>query len=196
MDNNKLTEQLLLNIIGHEMVLSADQLVVLNQNYKVPPDARIYVAAGAINVQPFASRTNMISVMPPAPEPQVLQQVEENTVQQRETIQIDIFGRGNDCLTRRWEIVAALKSIYSQQQQELYQFKIGTIPTGFTDSALAEGGSQLNRYSITVACLVWYKKSKPLSPDDGSYYDDFHTRVDNEKTIGTPTGLIEFENQG
>ena len=75
-------------------------------------------------------------------------------------------------------------------------FKIMRLPNSFINSSVAEGGSQLNRYSITVGCMVLYEKIKILNPDNGDYYDDFDTRVDDEKTIGEIDGLIEFNITG
>lgn len=191
-----ITEQIILDIIRNEMGLDEAQCVVMNQNLKIEPDNLLYVAAGVIGIKTLSARSNMVEVIPASPPGADPQQVEQNTVQQKETIQIDIFGRTNDALRRRWEITAALKSIHSAQQQEKYQIKIGVLPESFVDSSVAEGGSQMYRYSITFNCLVWYIKTKTLAPDGRLYYDDFHTRVDDANTIGTENGLIEFEIKG
>jgi hypothetical protein len=119
--------------------------------------------------------------------------VEYTQVQQRENIQVDILSRSNDALTRNWEIIGALSSIYSKQVQEKYNFKIFRIPQGFINTSDAEGGSFLNRYSLTFPVFTWYKKRKVLTPTGKNYYDDFTTRVDDENTIGTDNPLITFE---
>ena len=94
---------------------------------------------------------------------------------------------------RNWQVVAAMQSFYSQQQQELNNFKIFRIPQSFLNTSSAEGGSNINRFSITVPCFVWYRKDTILNSPLGDYYDDFTTRVDDEQTIGTDTPIAEFE---
>jgi hypothetical protein len=118
---------------------------------------------------------------------------EVNKVQAREDLQIDIWSRSNAAIFRNWEIVAALQSIYAQQQMELVQFKIFRIPRSFINTSSAEGGSQLNRYTITISCFVWYVKETLLTTDKGDYYDDFTQRVDDRQTIGSDKPLIAFE---
>lgn len=125
-----------------------------------------------------------------------IDQVQLSTVQTCDNIMISILSRDTQALTRRWEIIAALQSIYSQQQQEANSFKIFRLPLNFVNASSAEGGSNINRFSITVPCFVWYKKEKVLTATGGDYYDDFTTRVDDEKTIGTPKPLFEFEITG
>ncbi len=117
---------------------------------------------------------------------------EINQVVMLENIQIDIFSRGVEGLRRRWEVVAALNSLYSKQAQETNSFKIFRIPSTFVNSSTSEGGSNLNRFTMILATHVWYRKEKVLS-SSGDYYDDFTQRVDDEVSIGTPTGIIEFE---
>lgn len=193
-DQDRLVEQVIIDILRHEMGFAENSIWIRDQNRKIPNDTGFYCIVGMVDSKPYASQSRMETV---GPDPDgKYQQVEVSRFQSRDNIQIDILSKDKVAVTRRWEIIAALKSIFAQQQQEKFQFKIASIPTSFVNSSNAEGGSQLNRYSIIVPCLVWYKKSKPLSPDDGSFYDDFHTRVDDENTIGTEKGLIEFEIKG
>lgn len=120
-------------------------------------------------------------------------QIEVSEVQVKEMVQIDFLSRSNDGIFRNWEVVAALQSFYAQQQMEANNFKIFRIPQNWINTSSAEGGSIINRYTITFPVFVWYRKQKVLTTDGGDYYDDFHQRVDNDRTIGTPTPMIEFE---
>lgn len=115
-------------------------------------------------------------------------ETETQSVVMIEDIQIDLFSKNTDARTRRWEIIAALQSYYSLEQQEKYQFKIYKIPSSFTNTTEAEGGSQINRFTIIIPCTVWYNKEKVFE----EYYDAFPTRVDSEASIGEDTGEIEF----
>ena len=111
----------------------------------------------------------------------------------QENIQIDVVSRSNDALTRTWEVIAAMNSIYSQQQQELNNFKIFRLPRSFVNASYAEGGSQLNRYTLLIPCMVWYRKDMVISSPLGDYFNDFTTRTDDDKTIGTTTPIAQFE---
>ena len=128
--------------------------------------------------------------------PYVLYKQEDGSeVMMRENIKIDILSRDNGARDKRWEVFASLQSIYSQQKQEEYQFKIFKLPTSFVNATEAEGGSQLNRFSIVIPTFSWYSKEVDL-PTDQDYYDKFETRVDDEQSIGGPEGIIEFQEGG
>jgi hypothetical protein len=118
---------------------------------------------------------------------------EVNKLQMREDIQIDIWSRSNQAIFRNWEIIAAIQGIYAQQQQELVNFKIFRLPRSMTNTSAAEGGYQLNRYTLIISCFVWYVKETLLTDFNGDYYDDFNQRVDDAKTIGTDTPMFTFE---
>ncbi len=122
--------------------------------------------------------------------------VESSRVQMKENIQISILSRSTEALQRHWEVLAALRSLKSEQCQEENSFKIFRIPSSFVNASDAEGGSNINRFSITIPCFVWYYKERTLSSTGGDFYDDFTTRVDDEKTIGTPHGIFAFRIKG
>lgn len=228
---NRLSSQILLDIIGKAMNLAPDQLILRNQNFMYPNDTRLYVVAGIVDSQFISNQTYTREGLPSNTWDQLnrfwdttgtydsgpvqnfddpgqnydiagqtwdateAQYTEVNRLQVRENIQIDIASRSNEATFRHWEVVAAMQGIYSQQTQELNQFKIFRIPRNFIDTSGAEGPAYLNRYTITISCFVWYVKETLIQSFD--YYDDFHQRVDNANTIGTDQPLIEFEiNQG
>lgn len=193
--NNRIPAQVLRDILIREMVLPPDTVWIRDQNKLTPNDDRMYVIIGTVAVTGMSVDTTMIQedIDPPPDDPPFTQQVEISQVNQRESIQIDIVSRSNDALKRHWEMLAALNSIYSKQQQEANYFKIFRLPNAFVNTSLAEGGSQLNRFSLTFSCFAWYRKRKVLSESGGDYYDDFTTRVDDANTIGTDKPLIEFE---
>lgn len=180
-----LTEKVILEIIRKGMTLEDSQTWVGDTNTKIPADTRLYVTARMVDAQPISSESEFI---PPTDNSQAAE-LQQYIV--CENIQIDIFSRNQDLLARRWEIVGALSAIYSKQKQEEYSFKIFRLPKNFVNTSGVEGGSNIIRYSATFAAHVWYKKETVLqSPHD--YFDTFATRVDDEVSIGTPTGIIEF----
>ncbi len=174
---------ILCDIIINEMDLPPANVWIADENKVIPNDTQLYVSVGLSDSHPLGVCTTMQQVSS-NDDPPVITQVEINTVNAREMIQVDIFSRSTLAKIRHWEIIAALQSIYGQQQQELYNFKICRNPVAFANTSSAEGGSFINRYTITFACLVWYSKQKTLTADGDDYYDTFPFRLDFENTIG------------
>lgn len=182
---NRLTEQILIDIIVQNMSIDATRDIwIRSQNRKIPNDDGLYIVVGMTDAFPYSAQSYM--------KEGVEDQIEVQESQIKENIQIDLLSRSNDALSRRWEIIAAMNSIFSKQQQELYNFKIARLPQSFINTSAAEGGSELNRFSLSFSCLSWYRKEVNLSPDSETYFDSFTTRVDDEVTIGEDEGLFEF----
>jgi hypothetical protein len=189
---DSLASQIIVDIIATRMDLDPQTVWVRNQNRKIPQGDGIYIAVGQIGWKVYGNNREEVSteIPQPSPTPAIQTLTEVITISAQEMIQIDIMSRNNDALMRQWEIIAALNSTYAEQKQEANSFRIATIPQGFIDSSFAEGGSMLNRFTITIACNVWYKSEQILS--QGDIYDSFETRVDDALSIETDEGIIEF----
>lgn len=185
---NSLIEQLLVDIIKHNLSLDNERVFIGNQNKKLPPDNNLFVIVTTLSEQPFGVNSSMISKIV-APDVTATMW-ERQEVLSKATVQIDLLSRNTDALTRRWEIVAALQSFYAQQKMEENSCKIARIPSSFVNASAAEGGSNINRFAITISALIWNRKDIALPTYD--YYDSFTQRVDDEKSIGTANGIIEF----
>jgi hypothetical protein len=183
---NKITAQIILDIVKTEMGFTDKDVWLRDQNRVIPNDTGMYVIAGLVSAQVMSSHVYMQEFIVD----NVAVQKQVSRVQQRESIQVDIIGRSNDILSRNWEVIGALSSFYSQQQQENNYFKIAQIPQSFTNTSSAEGGSILNRYTIIVPCIVWYYKEKSMPAYD--YYGEFSARADDDVSIETNTPLFEF----
>lgn len=186
---DKLTAQIIIDILIQEMSLNSQNIWLRDENRNIPDTKGMFIVVGLMDAQPMANTTYMTEKTIDT----VTQQWQVSEVMMREIIQVDILSRDRQAKLRNWEIVAAMQSFYAQQQQELNNFKIFRIPTSFVNTSGAEGGSNINRYSISIPCFAWYRKETLLNSPLGDYYDDFNTRVDDETTIGTNESLIEFE---
>lgn len=184
---NSLPEQIIIDILRTRMSLTASQIWIRSQNRLIPPTDGLFIVVGSIDSKPISVTNTPISTDTGMKE--LIQAV------MRENIQIDILSRNNSALQRRVEILLALKSLYSLQKQEEEEFSIFNIPSVFANTSVAEGGSNINRFTIVVACHTWYREERNTSSTD-EYYDNFNTRVDDEDTIEEPTGLIEFNIHG
>ena len=177
-------EQIIVDIIRREMALPVNNVWVRDENHIIPNDNGLYVVAGMVDSQ-VLSNTNTVV-------PTDAGMTQKFTVQTVDKIQIDIFSASEDAMFRRWEILAALASVYSVQQQEKYNIQFASVPHNFINTTSTEGGSRLKKFSIVIAASVWYYKEAILDSSNGDYYNQFATRVDDEKTIGQTNGLIEF----
>lgn len=189
MRNGILPEQVIVDIINYEMQMPKDTVFIRDQNFKFNNAGNLNIVVGNVNSQFIGAATFMNEDLEQDP-PQI-QEIQETI--SREDFQIDFMAIDKSAIMRRWEIITALKSFYSQQQQEVNYFRIFALPNGFTNTSEAEGGSTLMRFTLIISCHVWYRKEKILELPAGDYYDDFKTRVDDQQSIGTDTGIVEFE---
>lgn len=187
----KPTEEIFVEIIREFMGLAGNQVVVRDQNFKIPNDQRLYVIVGMVDSRPYSAQSYMETRFTEGGDPEPYE-VEITRTQLRENIQIDILSRDKKSILQRNDVYLAVNSISCKQAQEEYGFKIARIPTNFVNTSSAEGGSNLNRFTMTIPCLTWYEKVRSLSETGGDWFDNFRTRVDDEETIGTDEGIFEF----
>ena len=183
MITQSLASQIIIDILNNEMQMPKNAVWLREQNKTIPNDDNLYIIVGLVNADTIANETQV----------QVIggNSYEVNMLAQREAIQIDVLSSATDNLAmlRNWEVIAALQSYYSQQAQEANYFKIFRIPRFLFDASSAEGGSMIQRYTITIVCHVWYRKQKLL----GDYYNDFTVQADDENSIGTVNPIAKFE---
>ena len=169
--------------------MPANTVWLRDQNMLIPNDLGLYIVVGIVSAIPMHNSVYMQAETVNA----VTTQHQISQVIMQENVQIDVLSRSNDAMNRAWEVIAALQSFYSQQQQEVNTFKIFRLPRSFTNTSYAEGGSQLNRYTLSVQCHAWYNKDTVMNSPLGDYYVDFHQQVDDDLTIGTSTPVAKFE---
>lgn len=177
MITQQLASQVIIDILNQEMSMPSNSVWLRQQNKTIPNDNGLYIAVGLVSAQTIGNCTRMETLTNPATNQPAQYQICE--VMQQEAIQIDLLSSSvnNYAMLRNWEVIASLQSFYSQQQQELNNFKIFRIPRSFVDTSAAEGGSMLQRYSITIMAFVWYRKQTLLDSPLGDYYDDFTQKV-------------------
>lgn len=176
---NKSIEKILVDIITHELNLPANygtttngdvipSVVIYSQNIKLFNTDKMQITVKTVNVSTWSNRSEFV-------QNQKGEYTEVQDVNLQRMMQIDCYSRNNDARDRFWEITAALKSTYAQQQMDLYNFKIGTI-TSTTNISGVDGGSDINRYSITFNVLTHEQKITVID-----YYDKFKATFDNEQ---------------
>lgn len=130
---------ILADIIATDMSLDADRVVVYDQNFIPPKDQNIYVIIALQSTRIIGSVNKF--------DPDTDKEIKSTSL--AETYNIEITSKNRDAQTRYHEVVMALTSDYSEQQQELNQIKI--FRTGqILDLSFIEASSSLHRYRIPV----------------------------------------------
>lgn len=181
-------EKVLVDLIQHELDLPNNYgtndrgdiipcVSIKAQNIKLFEVPNIQITVGTISSNIFSNRTytREITVKNDKNQDEV-HYIEETYLNERRSMQIDVYSRNNEARQRFPEVQAALHSIYAEQLQDKYQFQIGRISTAQNTSGL-DGGSDINRFTIRFDCLCWFKKSK-----DVGYYDTFGLQARNTNT--------------
>lgn len=183
---NKDIEKIIVDIIQKELDLPDNWgttkkgdvipcVIIYSQNIKLFNTEKLQITVKTLTAHTYSNRIDYIK-NPNSKDPDGKDAfLEIQDLNQSRMMQIDVYSKNNDARQRFWEVAAALKSTYAQQQQELYQFKIGTMTNDVNLSGL-DGGSDVNRYTLTFNVLVHYQKSKPVP-----YCDKFQTDLYNEQ---------------
>jgi hypothetical protein len=183
-------EAYIANILGAEMAMPANTVYIRNQDFVLPKTDGLFISVGMADSKVFSNRNKT--------EPNVGGMLETQVVSVLESIQVDMFSRNNDALTRRWEVPAAISSIYAQQLQEIGHFKIYPITTSFTNTSETEGADRINKFSIIIKVQVWYAKQRQITTTTvgglsyGEYFDTFDTAGEDSATIEDASNIFEF----
>lgn len=172
---NKSIEKILIDILLHELNLPSDygkdkdgntipSIIIFGQNIKLFNTDKLQITVKTLSSHTYSNRVNYKS------DEDGLNEIQD--LNQSNMMQIDIYSRNNEARERYWEVEAALKSTYAQQQMDLYNFKLGSISNIINLTGL-DGGSEINRFTITFNALIHFQKIKPID-----YYDKFsHTII-------------------
>lgn len=154
------TINLIVGLIRSYMGLTAEQVVVYNQKWKIPADGRIYVTVGYLAQKPFAPARTY--------EDTATGLKEVVTVNSQETFSINIYSRSEDAVTKKDEIVMAFGSTAAQQLCEANSIKLASLPVGMIDLSSRDGTAILNRFAVTITALVARSQERIVA-----YYDKF-----------------------
>lgn len=189
----KSVEKILVDLITHELNLPENYgkikgdtipcVIIYSQNIKLFNTDKIQVTIRTVSERVYSNRSQVMDNPNPTAPDGSDAFIEVQDLNVSKMMQIDIYSRNNEARDRYWEVSAALKSNYAQQLQDLYNFKIGTI-TNTTNISGIDGGSDINRFSITFNVLTFNQKTKVID-----YYDKFQSDIYTEDGL---TGQINI----
>jgi hypothetical protein len=153
---------LLCDILQHELNLPLGRVYLFDQKIFQPTDTGIYIA---VSVGPSKPYGNTVQFDGSGAGLDAVQSV--NMMSQ---IDIDVISRSAEALIRKEEVLMALASVYSQQQQQANSFYIGNLPPGshFMNLSSIDGAAIPYRFKISVQMQYLVKKKAPIN-----YFDTF-----------------------
>lgn len=146
---------ILCGIIATDMSLDASRVVVYNQNWKSPQDDNIYIVVSN-GTDRIIGNTNRFD--------------DQNNKEIKKVAvfagyNIEITSRNTDAKYRKFEVLAAINSDYSEQQQETNQIRIFRT-NQILDISFIDGRSALHRYQIPVIINSVQIYEKTIVPFD------------------------------
>jgi hypothetical protein len=138
------------DILEKEMNLSNGRVYFWDQKINEPTDSNLFIAVSNPISRPYANINRIING------------VEFQTCNYFATLDADIISRSADARDRKGEIVLALNSTYSEQQQEINSFQIAKITAPFPCLSIIDGAAIPYRYKISVNILYAEAKSKAI----------------------------------
>lgn len=158
---------LLADILQNQLNLDDDQVWIFNQKINQPKNYDLFLVLNEISCKPFSnvsretdgqtkSFTNFLSM-----------------------IDINIQSRGPSAMYRKEEVILALMSVYSRQQQELNSFSIGRISTNFISLSNLDGSAIPYRYVISM--MMQYAVSSTKNVEFYNDFPDVELLIDNNQ---------------
>lgn len=132
------------DIIKNELKLDNKRVYLWDQKLLQPTDGGLYVAVTESSCKPFGSSNDVV--------PSVSGMNQIQSVNMLSTLDIDIISRGPEARDRKEEVLLAINSVYSQQQQSANSFFIGRLPAGsrFINLSNIDGAAIPYRYRISI----------------------------------------------
>lgn len=156
--------QLVCDIIQREMGLGVGDVYLWDQKIMQPKDSRLYVAVSELMCRPFGNVNRTVAVGG--------QLMSQSYVSMLTVLDINIISRSTAARDRKADVLLALGSVYSEQQQEVNSFFIGRLPAGarFLNLSDSDGAAIPYRYHISINIQYAVAKAKPVT-----YFNDFAT---------------------
>lgn len=150
------------DVIQQYMGLDMNHCYLWDQKIFMPTDSNLYVVVSVESCKPFGNnQTNVVN----GSMVNAVQYVNMYNI-----LGLDIISRGPAARDQKELVVAALDSVYSQQQQQKNAFLIGRITTGFTNLSGIDGNAIPYRFHLSVGFQYTVTNSVSVG-----YFDTFST---------------------
>jgi hypothetical protein len=171
--------QLVCEIIQKELGLPSGRVWLFDQKVNEPKDQSMYVVVQVPSIDSFANTIKADTNVPG---------IESNqSLSVKATLSIDIKSRNLEALNRKEEVLMALRSYYSERQQNLNNFFIGSLASQINNVPDVDGSGIPYRYNFLIN--IQYTVSKKQSE---LYYDEY-SGVEIFSDVGDNFEPIDFQ---
>lgn len=145
---------LVCDILQTELGLANGRVYIWDQKLFQPTDAGLYVAVSVLSCKAFGNINSHT--------PNGGGLSSDQSVNMFANLQIDIISRDNSARLRKEEVLLALASDYSEQQQEANSFYVSRLPPGaqFNNLSSPDGAAIPYRFVIGVGIQYCFTKSQ------------------------------------
>jgi len=158
-------------ILIHEIDIDEDRVNIFNERFDIPEYDGLFIVIESKSTKVISNRNI------PVPSDSGITETQELTVLNSSAI--SLMSRNREAEQKKEEVIMALQSIYSQQCQEKYSFRLYRNPV-IENLSGVEGAAMLNRFEISVMSITWHEKTK-----SADYYDTFNAEVNTENETVT-----------
>jgi len=141
------------------------QLVIYNQQWRMPTDPGLHMHLAVLAPKPFAFQRTYQTGADGCLE----ENVSGNKV---ETYELNLYSKDLSALDARDLPGVALMSTFSEQVQEANDFQIARIPVAYVDTSEQDGEGILTRYTYTFNVTSGFSRIRPVAE-----YDKFSRAV-------------------
>lgn len=149
------------DIIAHELDIPG-RVFFENQKVLWPKDDKLFVTVGVLTSHVIGNNIEYKTI--------ANNYSEIKTINNATTLSVNIYSRGIDALVMHPDVLMALNSTYSQQQQMRNGIRIARIPSGRTIQNLSELDGDAILYRFHFDCVVYHGKTL-IKPVD--YFDKY-----------------------
>lgn len=148
------------DIIQNQMGLQKDQVWIYNQKVDIPNDKRMYVVVSFDDEEVFGANLHNKNKEDGLDE--------ETWLNVRTNISINTFSASLECINRKYDVLGALRSVYSLQKQEKMNMQISRVPRVCMNASFATPTQRLYSYHYEYSIMHVKKVSHNVD-----YYNDF-----------------------
>ena len=152
------------DVLQQSMGLADGRVYLWDQKIFEPTDMGLYIVVSVLNPKVFGSSRYLDA------DGNAVQSVNMHT-----SLSVDIKSRGPEARDRKEEVIMALNSMYSEQQQEKNSIRIFALPQSFNNLSEEDGAAIPYRFNFTVN--IQYFVTKKTSVD---FYDSFSQSVETD----------------
>jgi len=161
-------EDIFVDIMRVVLKLQQNQVYTYNQEFKIPNNAGFYIVIECGPPIKIMSNTCDFDFS----EKPLVHEIQESV--QIEPVTVSLFSKNRSARLLKDFVVTAITSLYAEQMQDKYGFKIFRIPNNYRNTSLQEGSTMLYKYSLNVNCQTWSRKIiEHQSNENNVFFEDF-----------------------